>query len=70
MQRSFVPTMTLVGLPDAAIKESGERVRAAIKNSRLVMPGNRLTINLARENYGEIARNLEVRRKSRASETK
>ncbi len=39
--------MTLVGLPDAAVKESAERVRAAIKNSGLVMPGNRITINLA-----------------------
>jgi magnesium chelatase family protein len=42
-----LPSFTLVGLPDAAVKESAERVRAAIKNSGLVMPGNRLTINLA-----------------------
>jgi len=42
-----LPSFTLVGLPDAAVKESGERVRAAIKNSGLVMPGNRITINLA-----------------------
>src|SRR5512136_1838774 len=47
MQQAFVPTMTLVGLPDAAVKESAERVRAATKNSGLVMPGNRITINLA-----------------------
>ena len=42
-----LPSFTLVGLPDAAVKESAERVRAAIKNSGLVMPGNRITINLA-----------------------
>src|SRR5512137_305683 len=47
MRRVFVHTMTLVGLPDAAVKESAERVRAATKNSGLVMPGNRITINLA-----------------------
>jgi magnesium chelatase family protein len=42
-----LPSFTLVGLPDAAVKESAERVRAAIKNSGLIMPGNRITINLA-----------------------
>ena len=42
-----LPSFTLVGLPDAAVKESAERVRAAIKNSGLVMHGGRLTVNLA-----------------------
>jgi magnesium chelatase family protein len=42
-----LPSFTLVGLPDAAIKESAERVRAAIKNSGLTMPGGRITVNLA-----------------------
>ncbi len=32
--RAGLPTFTIVGLPDAAVKESRERVRAAIKNSR------------------------------------
>ncbi len=40
-------TLTLVGLPDAAVKESGERVRAAIRNSGLRFPTNRVTVNLA-----------------------
>lgn len=39
--------LTLVGLPDAAVRESSERVRAAIGNSGLVWPSHRLTINLA-----------------------
>ena len=39
--------MTLVGLPDAAVKESTERVRAAIYNSGLSYPRGRLTVNLA-----------------------
>lgn len=37
----------IVGLPDAAVKESKERVRAAVKNSALVFPLNRITVNLA-----------------------
>lgn len=37
----------LVGLPDAAVKESKERVRSAIKNSALSFPVNKITINLA-----------------------
>lgn len=36
-----------VGLPDAAVKESRERVRSAIKNSGLEMPNARITVNLA-----------------------
>lgn len=37
----------LVGLPDAAVKESKERVRSAVKNSALRFPVNKITINLA-----------------------
>ena len=42
-----LPSVTLVGLPDAAVKESTERVRAAIFNSGLTYPRGRLTVNLA-----------------------
>jgi magnesium chelatase family protein len=42
-----LPSWTLVGLPDAAVRESSERVRSAIKNSGLQFPRGRLTINLA-----------------------
>ncbi len=42
-----LPSLTIVGLPDTAVKESTERVRAAIKNSGLSFPRSRLTINLA-----------------------
>lgn len=42
------PYFALVGLPDAAVRESRDRVYAAIKNSGLTFPGNqRLTVNLA-----------------------
>lgn len=37
----------LVGLPDAAVKESKERVRSAIKNSAFIFPINKITVNLA-----------------------
>ncbi|MCP4539128.1 MAG: YifB family Mg chelatase-like AAA ATPase [Chloroflexi bacterium] len=42
-----MPSLIIVGLPDAAVKESSERVRSAIKNSSLVFPGKRITVNLA-----------------------
>src|SRR5216117_4310293 len=37
----------IVGLPDAAINESRERVRSAIKNSGCLFPYKRITVNLA-----------------------
>lgn len=42
-----LPSFTIVGLPDSAVKESRERVTAAIKNSDLVFPIKKITINLA-----------------------
>ena len=45
--RRGLPTFTLVGLPDRAIRESRERVRAALLNSNLDFPQKRLTVNLA-----------------------
>ena len=45
--RAGVPIFTIVGLPDAAVKESRERVRAAIKNSRLSFPNKAYTVNLS-----------------------
>lgn len=42
-----LPGFDIVGLPDAAVKESRERVRAAIKNSDFQFPQKRITINLA-----------------------
>ncbi|MBQ7096887.1 MAG: YifB family Mg chelatase-like AAA ATPase [Clostridia bacterium] len=42
-----MPGFDIVGLPDTAVKESKERIRAAIKNSGLVFPAKRITVNLA-----------------------
>ncbi|WP_108396752.1 YifB family Mg chelatase-like AAA ATPase [Devosia submarina] len=41
------PAFVLVGLPDKAVKESGERVRAALVASGLGLPPKRITVNLA-----------------------
>lgn len=42
-----LPSFTIVGLPDKAIEESKERVRAAIRNSGAEFPAKRITVNLA-----------------------
>lgn len=45
-----LPAFTVVGLPDTAVQESRERVRAAIRNSGLQFPNKRYTVNLAPAN--------------------
>jgi len=42
-----LPGMTVVGLPDAAVQESRERVQAAVRNAGVPMPRKRLVVNLA-----------------------
>ncbi|WP_110513164.1 YifB family Mg chelatase-like AAA ATPase [Herpetosiphon llansteffanensis] len=42
-----LPTFTIVGLPDTAVQEAKERVRAAVRNSGGSFPDKRLTVNLA-----------------------
>lgn len=42
-----LPSFTIVGLPDKAVGEARERVRAAIKNSGFRFPVHRITVNLA-----------------------
>ena len=42
-----LPAFTVVGLPDAAVSEARERVRAAIKNTGFTFPVSRITVNLA-----------------------
>src|SRR5437660_7608489 len=45
--RPGLPTFTIVGLGDAAVRESRDRVRSAIFNSRFEFPQTRITANLA-----------------------
>ena len=42
-----LPAFSIVGLPDSAVRESADRVRAAIKNLGFRFPDRRITINLA-----------------------
>ena len=42
-----LPAFELVGLPDAAVKESRDRVRSALKNCGFEFPVSRITMNLA-----------------------
>lgn len=42
-----LPRFDIVGLPDAAVKESRERVRASIKNCNFEYPVSRITVNIA-----------------------
>ncbi|MFA5241697.1 MAG: YifB family Mg chelatase-like AAA ATPase [Sulfuricella sp.] len=42
-----LPSFTLVGLPEAEVKEARDRVRAALQNARFEFPARRITVNLA-----------------------
>jgi magnesium chelatase family protein len=42
-----LPSFTIVGLPDTEVKESKDRVRAALQNARFEFPARRITVNLA-----------------------
>ena len=42
-----LPAFDIVGLPDAAVRESRERIRAAVKNCGFEFPMRRITVNLA-----------------------
>jgi magnesium chelatase family protein len=42
-----LPSLSIVGLPEAAVRESKDRVRGALANSRFSFPAGRVTINLA-----------------------
>src|SRR5687767_5623768 len=46
-EADVIPPFSIVGLPDTAIRESRERVRAAITNSKYYFPFHKTTINLA-----------------------
>jgi len=45
--RAGIPSFTIVGLPDNAVRESRDRIRAAIKNSGMQFPNKGYTVNLS-----------------------
>ena len=56
-----MPAMSIVGLPDAAVNESKERVRAAIKNSGFLFPyDKKVTINLAPADIRKAGPNFDL----------
>src|SRR6201982_2395927 len=42
-----MPHFAMVGLPDASVRESRDRVRSGIRNSGFAFPAHRITVNLA-----------------------
>ncbi len=55
-----LPAFDIVGLPDAAVKEARERVRAAAKNSGLSFPTSRITVNLAPAGQKKIGTHFDL----------
>lgn len=55
-----LPSFTIVGLPDTSVRESKERIRAAIKNSGYSFPIKRITINLAPANTKKEGTHLDL----------
>jgi magnesium chelatase family protein len=58
--RRGLPAFSIVGLPDAAVRESRERVRAALLNSDLEFPLQRLTANLAPAHVRKAGPNFDL----------
>ncbi len=55
-----LPGFDIVGLPDAAVKEARERVRAAVKTSGLRFPTSRITVNLAPANVKKTGTHFDL----------
>ncbi len=55
-----LPSFDIVGLPDVAVKEARERVRAAAKTSALRFPTGRITVNLAPANVRKIGTHFDL----------
>ncbi|GHU71542.1 Fis family transcriptional regulator [Clostridia bacterium] len=53
-QSGGIPSLEIVGLPDASVKEAKERVRAALNNSGLKLPPAKIVVNLAPANVRKI----------------
>lgn len=55
-----LPATVVVGLPDAAVQESRERVKSALKNSSCSYPGTRVSVNLAPADTQKIGTGFDV----------
>jgi len=57
---SGLPGFTMVGLPDASVRESRDRVRTAIRNSGFDFPDQRVTVNLAPADVPKVGASFDV----------
>ena len=55
-----LPSFDIVGLPDSTVRESRERVRAAIRNSGYEFPLSRITVNLAPADVRKVGVGLDL----------
>lgn len=55
-----LPGFDIVGLPDTAVKEARERVRAAVKTSGMKFPSSRITVNLAPANLKKVGTHYDL----------
>jgi magnesium chelatase family protein len=55
-----LPQFATVGLPDGAVKESKDRVKAALKNSGYEFPPRRITANLAPADLKKVVGNIAI----------
>jgi len=55
-----LPGFTMVGLPDASVRESRDRVRSAIKNTGLTYPVARVTVNLAPADLRKVGSSFDL----------
>ena len=55
-----LPCFTIVGLPDASVKEARERVRSALKSGGFPLPGSSVTVNLAPADFRKVGASLDL----------
>ncbi|MCI8655018.1 MAG: YifB family Mg chelatase-like AAA ATPase [Clostridia bacterium] len=55
-----LPSFEIVGLPDVTVKEAKERIRTAIKNSKIEFPSKKIVINLAPANIRKEGSNFDL----------
>jgi magnesium chelatase family protein len=55
-----LPSFQMVGLPDASVRESRDRVRSAIRNSGFAFPQHRITVNLAPADIRKVGSSFDL----------
>ena len=55
-----LPHFTIVGLPDATVREARERVRSALRNSGFPLPDGAVTVNLAPADFKKVGAALDL----------